>query len=130
MELVRQLTNELKVNERQAKGGIGALLYLIRDQVSPGIFHEVLEVLPEGGEWMKLSPEGGDGFFGALDQVFRNIARGDLEAAARLGGHFQSLGIDAGMAGPFAERVLGFLESRLKGRASDEMGALLARFRK
>lgn len=129
MDLVRELIDGLKLSERQAKGGVGALLYVIRDQVSPGIFHEVLELFPEAEAWMKLSPEGGNGFFGTLDAVFRNIAGGNLEAAARLGGHFRSLGVDASMARPFAEQVLEYLQARLKGRARDNMAALLAQFR-
>jgi hypothetical protein len=129
MELIDGLIDEFKLNERQAKGGVGALLHVIRDQVSPGIFHEVVALVPESDDWMRLSPEGGNGFFGALDAVFSRIAGGNLEAAARLGGHFPSLGIDTSVARPFAERMLGYFHANLKGRARSDIAELLEQFR-
>lgn len=124
MELIQRLVTQLKVNEGQAKGGVGALLFVIRDQVAPQTFDAVKTLLPEAEAWMQLSPEGSEGAMGMLDGIFGKLAGGKLDAFARLGGHFQSLGISPTMVKPFAETVLTDLRDRLPTGARDQVAKL------
>ncbi|MGL1832110.1 DUF2780 domain-containing protein [Rhodocyclaceae bacterium SMB388] len=124
MELIQRLVSELKVNEGQAKGGVGALLFVIRDQVAPQTFDAVNVLLPDAQAWMELSPERSEGAMGILDGIFGNVAGGKLDAFARLGGHFQSLGISPAMVKPFVETVLSDLRDRLPTGARDQIAKL------
>jgi len=124
MELIDKLRKDLGVNERQAQGGVGAVLYVIKDHLSSEDFEEILHMMPESEGWMKLSPEGEPGFFGVLDNVFKSVAGGSLEVGARLGGHFHSLGISTKLVGPFLKHVFAYLEENLDGKAQREVSKL------
>lgn len=113
MELIDQLVGQFKVNKHQAQGGVGALLYVVREHVAPVTFDEVRKILPDADAWMKSSPEGGEGIIGMLDGIFGSVAGGKLDAFARIGGHFQSLGISPKMVRPFTELVLSYLRDSL-----------------
>ncbi len=124
MELVQQLMKSLDLNEQQAKGGIGALLYIVKDHVAHSSFHEIKTLLPEAEAWMRLSPEGGEGFIGLLDGIFGSVAGGKLDAFARMGGHFQSLGISPTMVKPFTGIVLAYMCERLPAGGRNQVTKL------
>ncbi|HRP96352.1 MAG TPA: DUF2780 domain-containing protein [Rhodocyclaceae bacterium] len=130
MDLIQQLMTQMKVNERQAKGGIGALLYIVKDQVSPDTFDAVRKLLPEADAWMKISPEGSEGIITLLDGVFGRVAGSKLDTFARLGGHFQSLGVAPSMVKPFSQTVLTYLRDNLQHGARNQIANLLAEFMK
>lgn len=128
MELVQQLMSELKVNERQAKGGVGALLFIVHDQVGAQTFDEVRHLFPEADAWMELSPEGQSGVIGMLDGIFGSVAGNKLDTFARLGGHFQSLGISPKMVKPFSLKVLTYLRDHLDNGARNQVSKVLEAF--
>jgi hypothetical protein len=115
MELIDRLTSELKVNARQAEGGIGALMYVVKDQCAAETFTAIQQVIPSVDDWMRASPEqGGTGVIGLLDGIFGQVPGGRLDAFARLGGHFQSLGMSPTIVKPFCEQTLAWLQARIE----------------
>lgn len=129
MEIIERLTSELKVNARQAEGGIGALMYVIKDQCAPETFDAIHQVLPAVDDWMRASPEqGGTGVIGLLDGIFSQVPGGRLDAFARLGGHFQSLGMSPTIVKPFCEQVLSWLQGRLEDGPRNQIEKLHGMF--
>lgn len=129
MELIEALKKEWGVNERQAKGGVGAVLYVVRDRVSRNAFREVSDVLPDARAWMAISPEGdADGERGVVDEIFRTAVGDELTPEARMHGHFHSLGIGRSLVEPFTKQVLVYLEAHLSGDSKAQVGGVLAEF--
>lgn len=129
MELIDTIRQDFGLNERQAQGAVGAVLYIVKDGISKEGFDELLRAVPEGEGWMKLTPEGAAGFFGVLDNVFKSVAGGTLDVGARLGGHFHSLGISTRLAAPVAQVVMQYLGEHVPGQAGRECQHLLSQFR-
>lgn len=129
MELIDRLTSELKVNARQAEGGVGALMYVVKDQCAAETFDAVRALLPDVDNWMRASPEqGGTGVIGLLDGIFGQVPGSRLDAFARLGGHFQSLGVSPTVVKPFSEMVLAWLQEKLEGGPRNQISALHDKF--
>lgn len=129
MELIQTIRKEFGLNERQAQGAVGSVLYIVKDGITKQSFDELLRAVPEGEGWMKLTPEGSAGFFGVLDNVFKSVAGGTLDIGARLGGHFHSLGISTRLAAPVAQVVIQHLAEHVPGPAGRECKGLLSQFK-
>jgi len=126
MDLVQLLVSQLGVNTQQAQGGVGALLKIAQEQVSPATFAEIDQLLPQAAEWMKAVPLGGSGLSGMLG----GMLGGKLANLAKIASQFQALGIDVSQLAPFAKTALEFLQKNLSGEAKTEISKLVNQFLK
>lgn len=149
MELIKLLTDNLGVEEKQAKGGAGLLFQLAQQQLGDGDFGKVAEFVPGVGDLLKEAPQaGGGGIAGALGGLAASAMGGGNEApqagallgalggltsgmggqAAALGnlaslaGGFSQLGMDTGMVSKFIPLVLEFVQNQ----GGDEIKNILA----
>lgn len=129
MELIERLTADLKVNIRQAEGGVGALLHVVKDQCAAETFDAIRVLLPDTEAWMRSSPEQtGSGVMGMLDGIFGQVPGSRLDTFARLGGHFQSLGMSPAMVKPFCETALAWLQANLQNGPRNQIESLHEKF--
>ena len=112
MELLQQLTQNLGVNEEQAKGGAGLLFKLVKDKLEGNDFAKVSEALPGIDSLMKSAP-GGDGLGAAIGSLTSVLGGGGkLAGLANLAGGFSKLNMDSGMIGKFLPIILSFAQSK------------------
>ncbi|NQD35839.1 DUF2780 domain-containing protein [Permianibacter sp. IMCC34836] len=126
MDLVQLLVSQLGVNAQQAQGGVGALLKVAKEQVTPATFGEIGKLLPQAADWMKVVPSSGGGLGGMLG----GMLGGNLGTLAKIASQFQALGIDADQLAPFAKTAFEFLQKNLSGEAKDEISKLVSQFLK
>ena len=91
MELIELLTQNLGVEEKQAKGGAGLLFQLAKDQLEDGDFAQIANLVPGIDGLIGEAPEVG-GVAGALGSL-----------AGAFGGKAASLGSLATLAGGFSQ---------------------------
>ena len=115
MELIQLLTQNLGVQEQQAKGGAGLLFQLAQQQLSDGDFGKVAQFVPGVGDLIKEAPGAGDEDSGASGIA---SALGGLAASALGGGN------EAPQAGALLG-ALGGLASGMGGQAGT-LGSLLS----
>jgi len=112
MELLQQLTQNLGVNEDQAKGGAGLLFKLAKDKLGSGDFSKVTEALPGVDALVKSAP-GGGGLGSAIGSITSALGGGGkLAGLANLAGGFSKLNMDSGMIGKFLPIILSFAQSK------------------
>jgi hypothetical protein len=114
MELLQQLTQQLGVNEDQARGGAGMIFKLAQDKLG-GDFKQVADVVPGMDSMLSAAPGAGGlsgGLGGALGALSGALGGGKLGALASLAGGFSKLGLDAGMVGKFLPVVLSFVKDK------------------
>lgn len=120
-ELVQQLMSSLGVDQRQAEGGLGLILNLLRDKLG-GDFSQLGEALPEAAQLADQAPvTGGGGLLGMAGSLLGGGA-GDL---AKLADGFSGLDMDASMLGRFVPLLSSFLEQRGGGDLARRVGDLL-----
>jgi hypothetical protein len=122
MELLNQLTQNLGVNDDQAKGGAGLIFKMVKDKLGEGDFAKVAEAVPGMSDMLGAAPaEGGlGGAIGGLTSALGGGA-GKLGDLAGLAGGFSKLGLDPEMIGKFVPIILTFV----KGKGGDVVGNLL-----
>lgn len=120
MELVQMLTNNLGVNEDQAKGGAGMLFNIAKEKLGSGEFQQIADTVPGIGDLMSAAPtpgSGGDsggGAMGMLGGLASSLggSAGGLGSLAALVGGFSKLGLDMEMIGKFVPQVLQYVQSQ------------------
>jgi len=121
MELVQMLTNNLGVNEDQAKGGAGMLFNMAKEKLGAGEFQQIADVVPGIGNLMSAAPtagsggeSGGGGAMGMLAGLASNLggSAGGLGSLAALAGGFSKLGLDTEMVGKFIPQILQYVQSQ------------------
>ncbi|WP_447969110.1 DUF2780 domain-containing protein [Nitrospira sp. M1] len=120
MELVQMLTNNLGVNEDQAKGGAGMLFTIAKEQLGAGEFQQIADAVPGIGNLMSAAPsadggaDSGGGVMGMLGGLASSLGgnAGGLGSLAALAGGFSKLGLDAEMIGKFVPQVLQYVQSQ------------------
>lgn len=113
MELLNMLTEQLGVDENQAKGGLGLLMGMAKEKLGAGDFAQVSEALPGVDGLIDAAPQpsGLTGALGGLASSFGGGA-GQLGQLAGLASGFKGLGLDSGMIGKFVPVVLSYVESK------------------
>jgi hypothetical protein len=113
IELIKSLIEKLGVSEGQARGGLAALMKLVRGQLDKGEFAKVEEELPGASGLADDAPEAGGlgGALGALGSALGGKAE-SLGGLASLAGVFEKLGLDADDIARFAKVVMSFLEKK------------------
>ena len=113
MELIDLLTNNLRVQEDQAKGGVGLLFNLAKEKLGDSDFSEVAQHVPGINELIGSAPKSG-GLGSALGGLASSIG-GDVSKLgniASLASGFSELGLDSSMIGKFIPIILSFVESK------------------
>ncbi|MEM9420137.1 MAG: DUF2780 domain-containing protein [Planctomycetota bacterium] len=127
-ELIAKLTAELGIDEKQAEGGLGLIMKLIKDQLGGEDFEKVKEAVPEAEALADAAAEGGGEAAGGLMGVVGSIAGAlggeKFESVASLAGGFDKLGLDASMVTQFLPKVMEFLESKGGG----DLASLVEKF--
>ena len=115
MDLIQQLTQNLKVDETQAKGGAGLIFKMAREQLGDGDFARVANAVPGISSLIGESPSGGKGIAGAIGGLAGAMgggSGGQLSNMAALAGGFSQLGLNPGMASKFIPIILSFTQSQ------------------
>jgi len=117
MDLVKELTGNLGVSEKQAKGGAGLSFNLAKDKLSSNDFSKVSSAVPGIDEMMGAAPASKGGAIGALGGLASGLGgkAGGLGSLASLAGGFSKLGMDGSMIGKFVPVILSFV----KGKGGD-----------
>ncbi len=116
MELIKILTDQLGINDNQAKGGAGLIFSLVKDKLDSGDFSKIASAIPGVNDLIKSAPESG-GLMGAIGGLASSFGGGSsLGNLAGLADGFSKLGLDSGMIGKFIPIIMSFVES--KGGAS------------
>ena len=140
IELISQLTSNLNIGDDQAKGGLGAILNLAKDQLDGGDFSKITDVLGGGtDDVMALASAktegGGGGLMGALGGLAGGLAGGlggglgdalgGLGKLAQLAGTFKNFNMDSGLLQQFVPIVMGFLKDKGGDGVAGILGKLL-----
>ena len=113
MELLNLLTQNLGINEDQAKGGAGMLFNLAKEKLSGDEFSKVADAVPDMDNLLGAAPKSGGGVMGAIGGITSALG-GDskLGNLASLAGGFSKLGLDSGMIGKFLPIILSFVQNK------------------
>ncbi len=124
MELLNLLTQNLGINEDQAKGGAGMLFNLAKEKLSGDEFSKVADAVPGMDNLLGAAPKSGGGIMGAIGGLTSALG-GDskLGNLASLASGFSKLGLDSGMIGKFLPIILSFVQSK----GGDQIKDLLAK---
>jgi len=123
MELIQLLTQNLGVEEQQAKGGAGLLFKLAQEKLGEGDFAQIAQVVPGMSDLLQSAPDSGGGLMGALGGLASAMGGkaeglGDL---ATLAAGFSQLGLDGTAVGKFLPIVLSYVQNQ----GGDELKGLL-----
>lgn len=120
------LTQQLGVNQEQAKGGAGLLFGLAKEKLGDDEYGRVESALPGIGSLIGAAPSGGGlgGMVASVAGAFggSGTAVGNL---AGLAGGFEKLGLDAGMIGKFIPIILAFAQSKGGDAVKDLLAKVL-----
>ncbi len=124
MELIQQLTQNLGVDENQAKGGAGLIFKLAQEKLGDGEFAQLASAVPAISNLIGEAPQPGGGIAGALGGLAGAMGGGGSQLAnmAALAGGFGQLGLNPGMASKFVPIILSFVQSQ----GGEQVRSLLA----
>jgi hypothetical protein len=113
MDLVKELVQNLGVNEGAAKGGAGLIFKLAQDKLSGADFGKVSAAVPGIGDLMSAAPQSG-GMLGSLAKMASGLGGdvGKLGGLASLADGFSKLGLDSGMVAKFLPIIFSFVGSK------------------
>lgn len=117
MELIQQLTQNLGIEESQAKGGAGLIFKMAQEQLGDGEFAQLASAIPMVNNLIGEAPAGGKGLAGAIGGLAGALGGGGGQTAqlanlAALAGGFSQLGLNPGMASQFMPIILSFVQSQ------------------
>lgn len=112
MELIQQLTQNLGIEEEQAKGGAGLIFQMAQQKLGDGEFAQVANAVPGVNALLGSAPKPGGlaGAMGGLAGAFGG--GGNVANLAALAGGFTQLGINPGMVGKFVPIILSFAQNQ------------------
>lgn len=113
MELIEQLTQNLGINENQAKGGAGLIFKLAQEKLGDGEFSQLASVVPAVSNLIGEAPQPGGGLASALGGLAGAMGGGgQLANMAALAGGFGQLGLNPAMVSQFVPIILSFVQDR------------------
>ncbi|MBM4315272.1 MAG: DUF2780 domain-containing protein [Deltaproteobacteria bacterium] len=112
MGLVKMLTSNLGVTEKQASGGAGSIFNLAKQNLGAQDFTRVADAVPGIDKMMAAAPkaEGAAGMLGGASSLLGGGAP-SVSGVAGLAGSFSQLGMNAGMVNSFVPIVLNYVKS-------------------
>lgn len=113
MELIQQLTQNLGIEEEQAKGGAGLIFQMAQQKLGDGEFSQVASAIPGVSDLLGAAPQPGAGLAGAIGGLAGAFGGGgNVANLAALAGGFTQLGINPGMVGKFVPIILSFAQNQ------------------
>jgi hypothetical protein len=124
-EILANLMSQFGMNESQAKGGLGMVLNLLKENLNDADYSEVANLFSDPSnlinlaqKFMQNSDETSNGLSGLLSSMSSmtsalGIDTGSLGNLTKLMSGLDSIGIDASKFGSFVEMITGFLKSNL-----------------
>lgn len=113
MELIQQLTQNLGIEEKQAKGGAGLIFQMAQQKLGDGEFSQVANAIPGVSDLLGAAPQADAGLAGALGGLAGAFGGGgNVANLAALAGGFTQLGINPGMVGKFVPIILSFAQNQ------------------
>ncbi|MGF1540882.1 MAG: DUF2780 domain-containing protein [Pleurocapsa sp.] len=114
MELIEQLTQNLGINENQAKGGAGLIFKLAQEKLGDGEFAQLASAVPVVSNLIGEAPQPGGGLAGAIGSLAGAMGGGGSQLAnmAALAGGFSQLGLNPTIASKFVPIILSFAQDR------------------
>ncbi len=123
MELIQQLTQNLGVDENQAKGGAGLIFKLAQEKLGDSEFAQLASAVPAVSNLIGEAPQPGGGIAGALGSLAGAMGGGSqLANMAALAGGFSQLGLNPSIASKFIPIILSFVQSQ----GGEQVKSLLA----
>jgi hypothetical protein len=113
MELIQQLTQNLGVDETQAKGGAGLIFKMAQEKLGSGEFAQLASAIPAINNLIGEAPAPGGGLAGAIGGLAGAMGGGgQLANLAALAGGFGQLGLNPTMASEFIPIILSFVQNQ------------------
>ena len=123
MELIQQLTQNLGVDDNQAKGGAGLIFKMAQEKLGDSEFTQLVSAVPAVSNLIGEAPTVGGGLAGAIGGLTGAMGGGgQLANMAALAGGFSQLGLNPGMATKFVPIILSFVQSE----GGEQVRSLLA----
>ncbi len=120
MELVKLLTDQLDVTEKQAKGGAGSLFKMAKNTLSANDFGKVTEALPGIDQLIQSAPEASESK-GGLSEKLGGVTKelGSMKETAenvdrltKVKDQFAELGMDGNMVSKFIPILLDYADTK------------------
>lgn len=119
MGLVKMLTSQLGVTEKQATGGAGSLFEMAKGRLSETDYGKVAGAIPGIGDLIKAAPKVSEATKQASDQVSEltkglgslTNAMDSAKKYAAVYEQFKKLGLDTDMVSKFIPIILSFVQS-------------------
>ena len=126
MELVQLLTQNLGINEDQAKGGSGLILELAKQKLGDGEFAQIAGAIPGVSELIDSAPQAGGGLAGAIGGLAGALGGGgNVANLAALAGGFTQLGLNPAMVSQFVPVILSFAQNQGGDQIKDILAGVL-----
>jgi len=127
-DIVTSLSSQTGIGVDQIRGGLGAVLKALQDQLPPEQFSKVQGVLPDAGAMISASESTGQEA-GGMIQAVTNLA-GKLfgsrgEAATDLFARLSQHGFSADQLQAFLPKVLEFFKDKLPPEALEKVEGLM-----
>lgn len=123
MELIQQLTQNLGVDDNQAKGGAGLIFKMAQEKLGDSEFTQLVSAVPAVSNLIGEAPTVGGGLAGAIGGLTGAMGGGgQLANMAALASGFSQLGLNPGMATKFVPIILSFVQSE----GGEQVRSLLA----
>lgn len=112
IELINQLTEQLNINNKQAEGGVGAILKIAQEKLADGDFSSIAQVFGGQGQVnsmiAKAPSEGASGLLGTLGGITSalGVNTGSMGSLMSLAGSFQKLDMSSETLSKFAPIVV------------------------
>ncbi len=128
MDLIKLLTEQLKVNEHQARGGAGLIFDMVQKQVGEGDFAKIASAIPQVSTWINQAPTeatdgGGGGMLGLAGSLASQLGLDGLGELAGLADGFKKLNLDPYLAAQFVPVIMKYVE----GLGADDLKSILAK---
>lgn len=126
MELVQLLTQNLGIEENQAKGGAGLIFELAKQKLDDGEFSQVAGAIPGVSELINAAPQPGSGLAGAIGGLAGALGGGgNIANLAALAGGFTQLGLNPAMVSQFVPVILSFAQNQGGDRIKNILAEVL-----
>ncbi len=126
MELVQLLTQNLGIEENQAKGGAGLIFELAKQKLDDGEFSQVAGAIPGVSELINAAPQPGTGLAGAIGGLAGALGGGgNIANLAALAGGFTQLGLNPAMVSQFVPVILSFAQNQGGDRIKNILAEVL-----
>lgn len=116
MELIHQLISTLGVDTRQAEGGTGLLMKLVRDNLSGTDFDRIVGAAPQLEGLMNQAPEGaGNSLLGMAGGLLSGLGSDKLAGLTQIAGGLQSLNLNKDTLVQFIPVILQYFQKQGQG---------------